>query len=253
MTKQKLTTYLNLCTEVYDLSKPTPPEDAYLFYKSYVNQAKGLVLEPMCGTGRFLLPLMENGFKIDGFDASKHMLNALSTKAYLRGLKPNVWQAFIEELDAAKKYNLIFIPSGSFGLIIDLEAAKHSLKKLYNTLNDDGILVFEAETLKSIPDQFNLWRASIWPKGDGKMIIANFLDLPIIDNVKTIVCKYELIENHQIVHSEIEEFKVRIYDHQHLFEMLKTIGFREVKMIKTFEVDCAPDEDDRVIVYECRK
>ena len=40
-------TYLNLCTHVYELSKPDPPEDAYTFYKSYVEQAGDVVLKPM--------------------------------------------------------------------------------------------------------------------------------------------------------------------------------------------------------------
>lgn len=44
---KKLDTYLNLCTQVYDLSKPKPPEDDCKFYKSYVNQANGHILEPM--------------------------------------------------------------------------------------------------------------------------------------------------------------------------------------------------------------
>lgn len=61
MTKQILDTYLDLCTQVYELSKPIPPEDAYAFYRSYVADYKGPILEPMCGTGRFLLPLIEEG------------------------------------------------------------------------------------------------------------------------------------------------------------------------------------------------
>lgn len=50
MTK-KLDTYLGLCTEVYDLTKPTPPVEAYAFYRAYVAQAAGPILEPMCGSG----------------------------------------------------------------------------------------------------------------------------------------------------------------------------------------------------------
>lgn len=48
-----LDTYLSLCTEVYDLSKPNPPEDAYAFYRDYAMRANGPILELMCGTGRF--------------------------------------------------------------------------------------------------------------------------------------------------------------------------------------------------------
>lgn len=57
-----LDTYLSLCTEVYDLSKPNPPEDAYAFYRDYAMRANGPILAPMCGTGRFLLPLLAEGF-----------------------------------------------------------------------------------------------------------------------------------------------------------------------------------------------
>jgi len=54
-----LDTYFSLCTEVYDLSKPNPPEDAYAFYRDYAMKASGPILELMCGTGRFLLTLLE--------------------------------------------------------------------------------------------------------------------------------------------------------------------------------------------------
>ncbi|CZL29099.1 putative acetyltransferase YhhY [Legionella pneumophila] len=80
-TMKKLDTYQSLCTEVYDLSKPNAPHDAYPFYRSYAVEAKGPILEPMCGTGRFLLPLAEEGFDVHGFDASQPMLERLHAKA----------------------------------------------------------------------------------------------------------------------------------------------------------------------------
>jgi hypothetical protein len=33
--KKTLDTYLSLCSEVYELSKLNPPEDAYAFYRDY--------------------------------------------------------------------------------------------------------------------------------------------------------------------------------------------------------------------------
>ena len=93
-----LGTYLSLCTEVYDLSKPNPPEDAYAFYRDYVIKTNGPVLEPMCGTGGFLLPLIEEGFNVHGFDASDQMLESLYTKAKAQNLEPTVWKGFVEDL-----------------------------------------------------------------------------------------------------------------------------------------------------------
>ena len=253
MRRQKLDTYLNLCTQVYDLSKPKPPEDDYAFYRSYLMDAKGAVLEPMCGTGRFFLPLLEEDFDICGFDASDSMLRALNKKANFRNLKPNVWQGFVENLEESERYSLIFIPSGSFGLMTDLNNAISALRTFYNHLSDDGVLVFEAETLKSAPSQIGIWRASVWFREDAKMIIANFLDLPLTDNVKSTICKYELIDGHQIVHTEIEDFKVRLYDPEDLVRMIKSVGFKEVRMIKAFDRSAEPLENDEVVVFECLK
>jgi SAM-dependent methyltransferase len=251
MTEQKLDTYLSLCTEVYDLSKPTPPDDAYAFYRSYVINAKGSVLEPMCGTGRFLLPLLEEGFDVQGFDASEHMLKALHIKASEKNLKPTVWKGFVEDLRKPKKYNLIFIPSGSFCLITDLKAVKSALKTLCAHLSDDGILLFEGETVKSVPP-LNIWRGSVWHKPDNKMIVLSQL-ATFEESICNSICKYELNYNNSIIHTEIEELKVRIYDSNELIEILKSCGFNHVRMIKTFDAMSTPDESDEAIVYECRK
>jgi SAM-dependent methyltransferase len=246
-----LDTYLSLCTEVYDLSKPNPPEDAYAFYRDYVMKANGPILEPMCGTGRFLLPLLEEGFNIHGFDASDHMLGVLHAKAETKNLKPMVWKSFVEDLKRPEKYNLIFIPSGSFCLIIDPVQVEKSLKAIYDHLADGGIFLFEAETLHAVP-QAGIWRGSVWPKQNGQKIILSQL-ATMQDDICTSLCKYELMETGKIIHTEIEELRVKIYQQDQLKEMLKSLGFKHIRTIKAFDQSSAPTEQDESIVYECRK
>ena len=246
-----LDTYLSLCTEVYDLSKPNPPEDAYAFYRDYAVKVNGPILEPMCGTGRFLLPLLEEGFDVDGFDASDHMLAVLHAKAETKNLKPTVWKGFVEDLNRPEKYNLIFIPSGSFCLIIDPVQVKKSLQVIYDHLSDDGIFLFEAETMQAVPQQ-GVWRGSVWPKPNGQKIILSGL-ATMQDDICTSLCKYELLEAGNIIHTEIEELRVKIYEQDQLLEMLKAAGFKHIRAIKAFDQSSAPTEQDESIVYECRK
>ncbi len=248
---KKLDTYLSLCTEVYDLSKPNPPEEAYNFYRSYIKDAKGLVLEPMCGTGRFLLPLFEEGFNIQGFDASEHMINKLLDKAAAKNIKPNVWKGFIEDLKRKEKYNLIFIPSGSFCLITDLEIVKVALKIFYEHLNDDGILLFESETLEAVP-QTDVWRGSVWRKPDGRIIMLSQF-ATFNENICNSIGKYELINNNSIIHTEVEELRVRIYVKDELTEILKMCGFENIRIIKAFDSAAIPSKNDESVVYECKK
>lgn len=245
-----LDTYLSLCTEVYDLSKPNPPEDAYAFYRDYAMKANGPILEPMCGSGRFLLPLLGEGFNVHGFDASDHMLASLHAKSKAKNLEPTVWKGFVEELKRPKKYNLIFIPSGSFCLIIDPASVISSLKTLYDHLSDDGVLLFEGETLKAVPP-LDVWRGSVWHKPNGQMIMLSSL-ATMKNNVCNSIGKYELIHSNSIIHTEIEELKVRIYDSLELTEILKSCGFK-VRTIKAFDSSASPDENDEAVVYKCRK
>lgn len=253
MTQKKLDTYFNLCTQVYDLSKPKPPEDAFAFYRTYMADAHGSILEPMCGTGRFLLPMLEEGFEIHGFDASEYMLQALHTKANLKNLKPNVWQGFVEHLARPERYSLIFIPDGSFGLIIDYDAVKTSLKLFYDHLEDGGLLVFEAITPKWKAPHIKVWTGDVWHRADGKWIIANFLTLPDQDNIRHSISRYELVEGNQIIQTEIEDFKVRLHDTNTLLNMLNEVGFKNIRMIHPFDVSVQSNEHDEVVVFECRK
>ena len=254
MSSQKLDSYLGLATQFYDLIRPEPTEDAYSFYRSYIIDAREHILEPMCGSGRFLLPFFQEGFDVSGYDASEHMLKALHDKAVSRSLKPKVWQDFIGNLDYKDKYNLIFIPSGSFGHIIDFTEIKKALKNFYDCLNENGILLFEAESSLSVPiGQLGVWRGMICNKPDGDSILISRLST-MQDSVCYSINKYELLQKNKIIQTEIEKFNVRLYDDRTiLLKLLQDIGFREVRIVKTFDRACNPDDNDAAFVYECRK
>lgn len=243
--------YLDLCTEVYDLSKPKPPADAYAFYKSYVQHAAGAILEPMCGTGRFLLGLNKDGFKVDGFDASKQMLDALHNKAKTMKINPTVWQGYTQDLSSNERYSLIFIPSGSINLITNSDDILTTLNKFYEHLADNGVFVFEAETKHGLPE-LGIWRGSKWTRKDGKFILLSTC-ATLEENICSSIGKYELIDGNRIVQTEVEEYKILIHDPAMLTEMLRKVGFKQIKLVKAFDRMSTPNDNDESIVYECRK
>jgi len=253
-----LDSYLPLCTEYYDLDKPTAPEKDLNFYLSFIREAQGKILEPMCGSGRFLIPMVERGFDIDGFDASEAMLASLRGKCREKSLSPNIWKGFLQDLDEPAKYSLIFIPSGSFGLILDLDEAAYCLKKIYESLELGGTFVFEGETLycepnKSTLDLQNRWTGSCKTRPDGKTIILSTLALPQENGISHTLCRYELVDSNEVVKTEIESFKVRLYEIGQLLGLLQKAGFKDIRTHKAFERMRSPDEKDDVIVIECKK
>ena len=199
-------TYMDLCTRYYDLDKPKAPAGALSFYLEYAKNANGAIFEPMCGTGRFLIPILEQGFDIEGADASPHMLAVCRERCKSRKLNPELYQQFIQEMALQKRYALIFIPSNSFGLIIDAEAAKSSLKILGDHLLPDGKLVFEIETVRGVPADLGRSQVKYVDDKNGERIsLTTLSSYHKEDQVLQTICDYKLSRNDRTVRSETED------------------------------------------------
>ncbi len=61
------------------------------FYRKLAHEAKGPILDLTCGTGRVMLPLLQEGLDVDGVDFFEGMLTRLKTKAKAIGLEPRVY------------------------------------------------------------------------------------------------------------------------------------------------------------------
>ncbi|MBN2532855.1 MAG: hypothetical protein JXB88_08190 [Spirochaetales bacterium] len=68
--------YGKLCTIIYDLDKPMAGEKELSLYKRFVNSKDDPILESMCGSGRFYIPLLKQGYNISGFDLSDEIMNS---------------------------------------------------------------------------------------------------------------------------------------------------------------------------------
>jgi SAM-dependent methyltransferase len=73
------------------------------------------VLEPMCGTGMKLIPLLEAGADGDGLDASPFMLAICREKCEAKGLNCTLYEQSLEQMALPRRYGFIFIPARSFG------------------------------------------------------------------------------------------------------------------------------------------
>lgn len=247
-------TYQNLCAQYYDLDKPDAPPDALEFYLEYAKNASGPIFEPMCGTGRFLIPMLERGFDIEGSDASTHMLSICKEKCASKGLKAKLHQQFLNEMAFDKKFGLIFIPSGSFGLLTDIAEAKFCLKKLYDHLLPNGKLLFEVETIHAVPHELGQHlQSSVSAKhNDEKIVLDTVSSYDEKNQIIETVCRYDLMLNNKIILTEVENFCVRYYQEDEMDKWLPEAGFHVFSRYKAFG-HTPPDTTDEIIIYECIK
>jgi SAM-dependent methyltransferase len=249
MRRVKLNPYGKLCTQFYDLTKPGPPENAFNFYLQQAKIARGPVLEPMCGSGRFLIPLLKQGIDIDGTDASADMLEACHTKCDSLGLKTNLYQQLIQETSLPRKYKLIIIPARSFILVIDEQEARTSLRKMYQHLVPGGKLILEIDTPNAAGGQPGQWMGRWVDRPDGARIM--FSVLASYDRKKKIesaVHKYELFLDGRLKDTELEHFATRFYERDEFTSMLSEAKFKNIKASKVYD-DAEPGENDQSILF----
>lgn len=247
--------YKVLCTEYYELDKPHPPEDALQCYLKYAEEAEGAILEPMCGTGRFLIPLLKKGYSITGFDYSPHMLDVCRKKCHKLGLKATLVEASFKTFPLVETYSLIFIPSCSFCLLTMHDEIIQALKFVSNRLKPGGKFVFEIETLKAKGESQGIWKGKWVNKPDGSKIVINTLSqFDSTTQIETVLCRYELWEENVISCTEVEDFRLRLYEPLEMELLLEQYG---LKIVGKWQAEpysnIKADESSAVILYECVK
>lgn len=248
-------TYKKLCTEFYDLD-PKIHRDGTVymdFYMERARQASGLILEPMCGTGRFLIPMLQEGLAVEGFDASSHMLDALRQKwAMLSSTPPPVWQQFVQDFVSPKRYKLIFVPFGSWGLITDIQESKVCLQNMYDHLAPDGKFIIEIETIASVPQPCEIWRRGVNKRADGSSIAINaFATYDEHTQLYKSLCRYESIGDGVIKEVENEDFLMYLYGFNEMDALLREVGFTDIKKYQDYLLASATNEDAHILIYEC--
>jgi len=249
-----VTDYGELESEFYELDKPEAPPDAFDFYEAFAREAHGPIHEPMCGSGRYLVPLLAQGLEISGSDTSSHMLAACARRAFSLGLDPELSQQAIEKLATAPAPRLIFIPSGSFGLLLDDAQVMAALRRVHHVLAPGGSFLVEAERLLPAPVETNgVWGGRWVERADGaKLLFSWLVQYSGAANVSTSLHRYELIEQGRLVATEFRDFRVRSYTEPEFRGLLQAAGFSQIEALKAYERRPL-DADDDAIVFLARK
>jgi SAM-dependent methyltransferase len=237
--------YGELCTQVYDVDKPNAPGAELAFYRAFIEAGEGPVLEPMCGSGRFLVPLAEAGVDIDGIDSSADMLAACREKLERSVLRANVYEQMLQDLDLPRRYRSAFIGgSGSFGLIPDRDEAFQSLKRINDYLEPGGRLCFEVQT-PLVAQRQRLGRVGVrsWIRTDGARLVLSSTVTSFEDNVLEGFGIYELFVDGKLVETQLNELPLRLYEREEMRDVLESAGFTDIVVTKGFTDEAATDED----------
>lgn len=240
--------YGSLCTEMYEILHAEAPWEELEFYLSYAKKGQR-ILEPMCGSGRFLVPFAERGYDVTGVDLSEEMLDRLRKKL------PEVKavRADLTTYDPEERFDYIFIPSGSLSLLTDLSLCKAVLNRLKELLADGGTLVFAAETLgcRRPDDEDYQVTASVKTREGLDLLLKTRNHYEEQSQTQFSPGSYELYRDGELLRREHMDFQTHLYRFGEMEEYLREAGFSSVRQFSSFQKDPAANDQCEMFLFEC--
>jgi len=117
------------------------------------------VLEPFCGTGRILIPLVECSLKLTGIDGSNVMIQKLQEKIELSEIStennPNIICSNALTTDWGRNYDLIILGGNCFFELATLDEQKSIIHKAYDSLKSGGYLFIDNDNIEeTLPENW---------------------------------------------------------------------------------------------------
>jgi ubiquinone/menaquinone biosynthesis C-methylase UbiE len=222
------------------------------FYHSAILKSGTPALDVGCGTGRLLLDFLAAGIEIHGVDNSPEMLDLCREKAQQQGLQPVLFRQQMEELDLPHRYRTIIVPSSSFQLVTDVEAAAQAMRRFFRHLEPGGTLVIPFMLLGPVGDNAGDGKDDWWlvqeavrPE-DGATIRrwAN-ATYDVTNQLEHTQDRYDVILGDEFIEAEYQNRSdaTRWYTQQQAADLFRAAGFADVHLVSAFTVQPATAAD----------
>ncbi len=142
--------YTSFATVYDELTKNVDYKGRAIYIKEILgkyNINDGLLLDLACGTGSLSVELSKLGFEVIGTDASYEMLSEAQNKAFFNEQNIMFLCQRMEETDLYGSVRAIVCALDSINHLTDYESVKKTFKLLKNFLDDDGVIIFDANTV----------------------------------------------------------------------------------------------------------
>lgn len=246
-----LSYYSSLSAEVYDLDKPIGKSFGDVeFYRERLASNDGRILEPASGTGRLLVPLLEDGLHVDGFDSSAEMLDICRAHCKERGLHPKLFEADMQTFRIDVQYDAIILPAGTFQLLAGREQAIKALKNFRKHLAPGGRLLIDLY----IPQGFEIDRPKTrtWQTKKGEVITleSKTVEVDWIKQYSVSHNRYEKWQGGKLIQTELERFPMRWYGVEEFKLLLGSQNFEDIIVSSNYEYGLYPKNAEHAVTFE---
>lgn len=242
--------YGAMCTEIYDLDKPPGSLPDVPFWIDRLAGTDGPILEAGVGTGRLLIPLLEVGFQVEGFDGSPDMLATCDRHCAGRGLSPALRQARFQDFAYDHSFAAILVPVGTFNLIDDFAEALGVLRRFFDHLAPGGRLMIDLLPPGYLTGERPDIRTWTTPSGDLLRIEGRAVDIDLVRQRRVTHDRYERWRDGRLVESELEIMAFRVWGLKEFEMALAMAGFSQISVGADHQPGKRPGRSSRILNFE---
>lgn len=242
--------YGELAAEIYDIDKPLGAVPDTAFHLERFAAFGRPILEPACGTGRTLVPFLEAGHDITGFDQSPDMLSRCRARCAERGFSPDLTQQRFEDFRYPRTFGAILVPVGTFTLIDDAAAARAALRRFRDHLEPGGIVVLDIQSLAFLADTSADRRRWTAPDGDLLTLEGIRTKTDWLTQRREAMLRYERWRDNRLVETHMEPMAQRYWGLEEFRLVLEASGFGQVSVVGDYRRDRPLRANTRTLTFE---
>ena len=242
--------YGELAAEIYDIDKPFGALPDTRFHLERFAGFERPILEPACGTGRTLVPFLEAGLDITGFDQSPEMLARCRARCEAAGFSPDLSQQRFEDFRYPRKFGAILVPVSTFTLIDDLDVARAVLRRFRDHLEPGGVVVLDIQALAFLANTRDDRRR--WTAENGDLLTVEGIRVATdwLAQRREAMLRYERWRDNRLVETHMEPMAQRYWGLNEFRLFLEAGGFGQVSVTGGYDRSRSPRAADRVLTFE---
>jgi SAM-dependent methyltransferase len=253
MTDSPFNRYGDIAAEIYDLDKPYGALPDTAFYLARFEGFAGRILEPACGSGRTLVPLLRAGCAVSGFDPSPEMLTRCRARCAAEGFAPDLSDQTFETFGYSSRFDAVVAPVGSFTLIDAFERSMAVLRRFRDHLAPGGLLVLDIQPLLFLANASDDQRQ--WSAENGELLTLHGRRVStdwMAQRAESLL-RYERWRDGRLIETQLERMAQRFWGLEEFALALAAAGFGSIGVTGGYDRTRAAKPGDRVLTFEARR
>jgi len=238
----------------------TDPRWDQSFYRRIIETGNGRALELGCGAGRLLIAYLQEGLDVEGVDISGDMLDVCREHAVAAGVEPVLYEQPMQELDVPGRFATIYIPCGSFVVVMDRGAALETLRRCHDHLAPGGRLAFniflpddEYFEEGGFPRPWQFKAEKQLPQGRRLRIDFRLTGADPIEQFWTEERRYRLLDGDALLKEEVHAGQGRWYTRNEMLWMLRLAGFSDVRVTGDYTAEPFGPQHESTMVFVAKR